>query len=122
MKKLTIIIILLSCFCSMSHAQNKSTQFKHGKLPNGLTYYIQQTTQNPGAADFYLVQNVGALMENADQNGLAHVLEHMAFHATTSFPEDMESIPLMQIRGMTKRYTISTTFLSQHKRSLIHVS
>lgn len=87
MKKLTIIIILLSCFCSMSHAQNKSTQFKHGKLPNGLTYYIQQTTQNPGAADFYLVQNVGALMENADQNGLAHVLEHMAFHATTSFPE-----------------------------------
>ena len=58
-----------------------------GKLDNGLTYYIRATGASAGKADFYLVQNVGALMEEDHQNGLAHVLEHMAFHATEHFPE-----------------------------------
>ncbi|MFR5661109.1 MAG: M16 family metallopeptidase, partial [Butyricimonas faecihominis] len=56
-------------------------------MKNGLTYYSRRTASSPGRADFYLVQNVGALMEEEEQNGLAHVLEHMAFHATDNFPE-----------------------------------
>ncbi len=87
MKKLNLLIILLIGVCFIGYSQAFNSQFRYGQLPNGLKYYIQHTKQNQGTADFYLVQNVGALMEEADQNGLAHALEHMAFHATASFPE-----------------------------------
>ena len=55
---------------------------------------VSYTHLSAGKADFYLVQNVGALMEEEHQNGLAHVLEHMAFHATEHFPE---GVPLSLI-------------------------
>ena len=47
-----------------------------GKLDNGLTYYIRHVDTQPGMAGFYLVQNVGSLMEEDNQKGLAHFLEH----------------------------------------------
>jgi len=57
-----------------------------GKLENGLTYYIRHNTNPQERADFFLVMNVGAILENDDQNGLAHFLEHMAFNGTENFP------------------------------------
>lgn len=57
-----------------------------GKLDNGLTYYIRHVDTQPGMAGFYLVQNVGSLMEEDNQKGLAHFLEHMAFNASQHFP------------------------------------
>jgi zinc protease len=40
---------------------------KYGKLENGLTYYIRSNQQPKNRADFYIVQNVGAILENDDQ-------------------------------------------------------
>ena len=57
-----------------------------GKLPNGLTYYILRDPSNAGEVNFYLYQNVGAILETNKQYGLAHFLEHMAFNATEHFP------------------------------------
>jgi zinc protease len=57
-----------------------------GKLNNGLTYFIRKNKEPEKRASFYLIQNVGAILENDDQNGLAHFLEHMAFNGTTHFP------------------------------------
>lgn len=57
-----------------------------GKLPNGITYYLRHNTEPAGRASFYILRNAGALLEEDDQNGLAHFLEHMAFQGTTSFP------------------------------------
>jgi zinc protease len=57
-----------------------------GRLPNGLTYYIRHNEEPKERASFYIIQNVGALLENDDQNGLAHFLEHMAFNGTEHFP------------------------------------
>ena len=58
-----------------------------GRLPNGLTYYISRDAgASEGTAHFYLLQNVGAILEDDKQNGLAHYLEHMAFEATEHFP------------------------------------
>ena len=58
-----------------------------GRLPNGLTYYISRDAgASEGTAHFYLLQNVGAILEENKQNGLAHYLEHMAFEATEHFP------------------------------------
>jgi len=60
---------------------------KHGVLENGITYYVLHNSEPKERASFYLVQNVGAILENDDQNGLAHFLEHMAFNGTENFPK-----------------------------------
>jgi zinc protease len=59
---------------------------RFGKLDNGLTYYIRNNQKPKERAEFYIAQNVGAILENDDQNGLAHFLEHMAFNGTKNFP------------------------------------
>jgi zinc protease len=60
---------------------------RHGKLENGLTYYVRHNEEPKDRASFYIVQNVGAILENDNQNGLAHFLEHMSFNGTKNFPK-----------------------------------
>ncbi len=57
-----------------------------GKLENGLTYILRHNEEPKGRAHFYIVQNVGAILEEDNQNGLAHFLEHMAFNGSEHFP------------------------------------
>ncbi|MGY5354907.1 M16 family metallopeptidase [Wenyingzhuangia sp. IMCC45467] len=59
---------------------------KKGVLPNGMTYYIKSTNVLKEAASYYIIQNVGSILENENQRGLAHFLEHMAFNGTAHFP------------------------------------
>lgn len=89
-----ILIIALLQISGMVFSQNPLTQpaptdpaVRIGKLSNGLTYYIRHNEEPKERASFYIIQNVGALLENDDQNGLAHFLEHMAFNGTKHFPE-----------------------------------
>ena len=58
-----------------------------GVLPNGLTYYIRHNETPKGQADFYIAQKVGSILEEDNQRGLAHFLEHMCFNGTENFPE-----------------------------------
>ncbi len=60
--------------------------FRIGKLDNGLTYYVRHNTEPAGRASYYIIQNVGAILEKDNQNGLAHFLEHMALNGTKHFP------------------------------------
>lgn len=57
-----------------------------GTLPNGLTYYIRHNEKPKGQADFYIAQKVGSILEEDNQRGLAHFLEHMCFNGTKNFP------------------------------------
>ena len=57
-----------------------------GKLENGLTYYIRHNELPEKRADFYIAQKVGSILEEENQRGLAHFLEHMCFNGTTNFP------------------------------------
>ena len=57
-----------------------------GKLDNGLTYYIRHNELPENRADFYIAQKVGSILEEENQRGLAHFLEHMCFNGTTNFP------------------------------------
>lgn len=59
---------------------------RKGTLDNGLTYYIRHNAQTPGQADFYIAQRVGSILEEPEQRGLAHFLEHAAFNGTKNFP------------------------------------
>jgi len=57
-----------------------------GHLDNGLTYYIRHNELPKQRAEFHIAQAVGAILEEDNQNGLAHFLEHMAFNGTEHFP------------------------------------
>ena len=57
-----------------------------GKLPNGLTYYIRQNDEPAKRAELWLAVDAGSVMEDDDQKGLAHLLEHMLFNGTERFP------------------------------------
>ena len=59
-----------------------------GKLDNGLTYYIRHNALPEKQADFYIAQKVGSILEDDNQRGLAHFLEHMCFNGTTHFPDN----------------------------------
>ncbi len=60
-------------------------QIRSGRLENGMMYYIMQNKEPKERASFYFIQNVGALLEKDNQNGLAHFLEHMSFNGTEHF-------------------------------------
>jgi zinc protease len=62
-------------------------EIRMGKLQNGLTYFIRKNKEPEKRASFYIIQNVGAILENDNQNGLAHFLEHMALNGTEHFPD-----------------------------------
>jgi zinc protease len=57
------------------------------KMNNGLTYYIKHNTKPQGRIYLRLVINAGSVLEEENQKGLAHFVEHMAFNGTQRFPK-----------------------------------
>src|SRR5690242_12808626 len=55
-------------------------------LPNGLRYYLRENRQPQARAELRLVVNAGSVLEDEDQRGLAHFVEHMSFNGTRHFP------------------------------------
>ncbi|MDY0652918.1 insulinase family protein [Pasteurella multocida] len=95
MKKLTalflIICTLIACQ-SMPSSPQASLPFdpaiQHGKLANGLTYYVVRNPEPAHRVYIRLVVNAGSLHEDEDQKGVAHLVEHMAFNGSHRFPEN----------------------------------
>lgn len=61
---------------------------KVGKLPNGLTYYIRPNNKPEKKVELRLIINAGSILENDDQQGLAHFMEHMNFNGTKNYPKN----------------------------------
>lgn len=61
---------------------------KTGTLENGLTYYIKKNAKPEKKVDLRLVVNAGSILEENDQQGLAHFMEHMCFNGTKRFPKN----------------------------------
>src|SRR5882757_7893977 len=59
-----------------------------GKLSNGFTYYIRHNEEPKKRVELYLLNKVGSVLEDNDQLGLAHFMEHMNFNGTTHFPKN----------------------------------
>ena len=66
-----------------------------GQLDNGLTYYIRHNKLPENRAEFYIAQKVGSILEEPQQRGLAHFLEHMAFNGTKNFPGDDKGLGII---------------------------
>jgi len=104
--KLYLSAIILAVVCVSAFAQvdpmspvPNDESVRHGVLDNGMTYYIKSNQEPKERASFYMIQNVGALLEDDNQNGLAHFLEHMACNGTEHFP-DKGIINFLELHGV----------------------
>ncbi len=89
MKRLSLTLIMTLALSVVALAQQAipfDPNVRRGKLENGLTYYIRHNEKPAQRANFYIAQKVGSILEEDDQRGLAHFLEHMAFNGTVNFP------------------------------------
>jgi len=75
------------------------TSVVKGRLDNGLTYYIRRNLKPEKRAELRLVVNVGSVLEQENEQGLAHFLEHMAFNGTRHFARQ-ELIQYIESIGM----------------------
>lgn len=104
MKKLKSLIVALSVTafvasalvitgCSTSKVQSKSSgnqlvmdsSIKQGKLDNGMSYFIRENGEPKNRIQLRLVVKAGSCMEEDDQKGLAHFIEHLCFNGTEHF-------------------------------------
>ncbi|MCX5746512.1 MAG: pitrilysin family protein, partial [Proteobacteria bacterium] len=72
---------------------------KRGTLPNGLTYYVVKHAKPEQRAALWLAVDAGAVLEDEDQRGLAHFVEHMAFNGTRRFPKQ-QIVDFIEKAGM----------------------
>ena len=70
-----------------------------GKLPNGITYYVRQNNRPEDRAELRLAIQAGSILEDEDQLGFAHFVEHMAFNGTEHFARN-ELIEFLESLGM----------------------
>lgn len=70
-----------------------------GRLENGLTYFIRPNPVPAQRAELWLVVNAGSVLEDEDQRGLAHFVEHMAFNGTERFAKQ-ELVHYLESIGM----------------------
>ena len=94
---LSIVLALAACsLASVVCAQQieLTTPLPHdpnviyGKLANGLTYFIRKNAKPENRVELRLAVKAGSILENDDQQGLAHFTEHMAFNGTKKYPKN----------------------------------
>ena len=96
---LIVVAFGINAFAQMAMPTPMDPNVRYGKLDNGLTYYIRHNERPDNRADFYIAQKVGSVLEEENQRGLAHFLEHMAFNGTTNLP-GMTLRNYLQSRGI----------------------
>ncbi|MDR2718334.1 MAG: insulinase family protein [Treponema sp.] len=108
------LIALLLCACSglpnagsavwgnLGHPSDQvpfMEKVRTGTLPSGLRYFILENAMPENRAYLTLAVNAGSVLENDDEQGLAHFVEHMAFNGTARFPE-AELVNYLRSLGM----------------------
>ena len=63
-------------------------RIKHGVLENGLHYFIMHNEKPENRAELRLALRAGSLMEDEDQLGVAHFVEHMCFNGSENFEKN----------------------------------
>lgn len=91
--KILLLLFFLPFFLMAQNTKNDSKipfdpNVKKGVLKNGLTYYIRKNAKPENKVDLRLIVNAGSILENDDQQGLAHFMEHMNFNGTKRFPKN----------------------------------
>jgi len=105
-KKSLILLSLLLMVSAVVQGQNRLSEklpvdpnVKIGKLANGLTYYIRRNVKPEKKVKLRLAVNAGSILEDDDQQGLAHFTEHMAFNGSKNFKKN-DLISFLQSIGV----------------------
>ena len=83
--------VLFVTGCSSSKVEKSGTKLvmdaaiKEGKLDNGMSYFIRENSEPKNRIQLRLVVKAGSCMEDDDQKGVAHFVEHMCFNGTEHF-------------------------------------
>src|SRR5213596_480461 len=106
---LTLALALVSCLTAtrsqvaraqaLTDAMPIDPQITMGKFANGLRYYIRANKKPEKRAELRLIVKTGSILEDDDQQGMAHLVEHMAFNGTKHFPKN-DIISFMESIGM----------------------
>jgi zinc protease len=106
---LAAVVALATCLAAtqtqIAHSQALTDpmpvdpQITMGKFPNGMRYYIRANKKPEKRAELRLVVKAGSILEDDDQQGLAHLVEHMAFNGTKHFPKN-EVVSFLESLGM----------------------
>ena len=97
-QSLQLSLIILSAIVSPAFGQSNRNKtdstplpldqaVRTGKLANGFTYYIRKNDYPKNRLSLQLANKLGSILEDDDQLGLAHFMEHMNFNGTVNFPE-----------------------------------
>lgn len=99
-------LLFFLTICQVAFSQDKLSEklpidpkVKVGKLSNGLTYYIRSNEKPENKVELRLVVNAGSILEDDDQQGLAHFTEHMAFNGSANF-EKNDIVSFLQSIGV----------------------
>ena len=84
---------------ALTDAMPTDSQITIGKFANGVRYYIRANKKPEKRAELRLVIKAGSILEDDDQQGLAHLVEHMAFNGSKNFPKN-KTIEFMESLGM----------------------
>ncbi len=95
MRRILCLILLISVTWEFSFTQDNNSRelpvdenVRIGKLENGLVYYIRKNSKPENRIEMRLVVNAGSVLEDDDQQGLAHFIEHMCFNGTKHFEKN----------------------------------
>src|SRR6266567_1982584 len=84
---------------ALTDAMPTDPQITIGKFANGIRYYIRANKKPEKRAELRLVIKAGSILEDDDQQGMAHMVEHLAFNGTKHFPKN-EIISFLESIGM----------------------
>ena len=96
---LLIAVVVTASSQSLVEKLPVDPKVKIGKLSNGLTYYIRQNKKPENKVELRLAVNAGSILEDNDQQGLAHFTEHMAFNGSKHFKKN-ELVSFLQNIGV----------------------
>jgi len=110
-RRITLVSILFLALASLLSGRAQSEGYipgdtiandpevRAGVLENGLHYYVRSNKKPAGRAELRLIIRAGSVLEDDDQRGLAHFLEHMLFNGTEKYPAN-ELIDVLESFGM----------------------
>src|SRR6516164_7173889 len=106
-KNLQLLVLILTIAVGLSAAPQADLNQRIpvepaitiGHLQNGVQYYVRTNTKPEKRAELRLVVKAGSVLEDDNQQGLAHFIEHMAFNGTSHFPKN-EIISFIESLGM----------------------
>lgn len=106
LKRFIQFFVLIFCVTGIAFGQSNledklpiAPEIRTGKLANGLTYYIRKNSRPEKKVELRLAVKTGSIMEDDDQQGLAHFTEHMAFNGSQHFKKN-ELVSFLQSIGV----------------------